>query len=71
MVVHEAIKEVLGQPGLGEALPQKEEDIWNGQKKIISLVDLLCVLVILKASILLKYLTNLFNFCALLKYPKA
>lgn len=33
MVVHEAIKEVLGQPGLGEALPQKEEDIWNGQKK--------------------------------------
>lgn len=32
MVVHEAIKEVLGQPGLGEALPQKE-DIWNGQKK--------------------------------------
>lgn len=43
MVVHEAIKEVLGQPGLGEALPQKEEDIWNGQKKIISLVDLLCL----------------------------
>ena len=32
MVVHEAIKEVPGQPGLGEALLQKE-DIWNDHKK--------------------------------------